>query len=312
MEPVRRSFRAMNTSVNLIVYPTAELERGVAIDELVEAEGIVRRIEDRFSRFREDSELCQLNRSSGRWFSGSADLAEVLALARTLHAETGGIFDPVILGDLERVGYARSFEAIGEHLQVEPPSLPRHGFAEVEFGDVNRVRLPSGVRLDLGGIVKGWTADRLVDYLGTLGPALVDLGGDVAVRGVPPDSAGWSVGVECPDDATSLLAVIDVRSGGIATSGTNRRRWRQGDRWMHHLIDPRTGDPAQSDLVQVVALATSAARADVGAKTALILGTTGCQRLLPERPDLDFLLVPDDGAPLATTGARAAIPAVAG
>ncbi|HVB96758.1 MAG TPA: FAD:protein FMN transferase [Chloroflexota bacterium] len=304
MDPISRSFHAMNTSMRILLYPRDERERDDGEQALADAEGVIRAIEARFSRFRESSELCRLNRSSGSWFSVSPDLAEVLELARVLHHETAGIFDPVILDDLERAGYRHSFETIGKTPIAARLATrrPRRRFADVKFQDGDRVWLPPTTRLDLGGIVKGWAADRLVRDLARRGPVLADLGGDIAVSGSPPDSTGWSIGVEAPDDDAQLLAVLNVRGGGVATSGTNRRHWFRGDRPMHHVIDPRCGEPAETDLVQVVALTTSAARADVWAKAALILGTAGCRQLLAERPDLDFLLVPRVGTPSATPG----------
>lgn len=301
LEPASHSFRAMNTGCRLITYPALGTSEVTTQAALHEAEAMVRAIEARFSRFRDSSELCHINSRGGEWVVVSSELVEVIGLATELHHETNGVFDPAIIDHLEFAGYGASFEKI----PAEGPPLgglaPRHHrFAEIEFAGANRLRLPMGLRLDLGGIVKGWAADRIVEWLQGLGPTLVDLGGDIAVRGVPPDEPGWLIGVEKIDCSGELLTMLQIEAGGVATSGTSRRRWKRGRRWMHHLIDPRDGKPAQTDLRQVTAIDQSAARAEAWAKTALIIGSAGCERLLRDRPELGLLLVANDGTATAT------------
>lgn len=307
MNPASWCFRAMNTDVRLLVYPTCTRQAARVADLLADAEATVRATEARFSRFRATSELSLLNQSAGSWMSVSPDMAEVLELAMSLHTETGGIFDPAVLPHLERAGYSRSFETVqSSKLTLAIAESGSRTMTQLDYVR-GRVRLPPGLRLDLGGLVKGWTADRIARQLAAIGPALADLGGDIAVQGTPPTDDGWVVGVERPDQSATLLTKLDVSEGGVATSGINRRNWWVGDRQMHHLIDPRTGEPAQSDLVQVVVLDDSAARADVWAKTALILGNDGCRALIARRPMMGLLLVSSDGAATATPPILAAI-----
>jgi len=302
-EPITRSLRAMNTDCRFVSFPTASSSAAIVERALDDAEARLRAFEERFSRFRDSSELSLINRRSDDWVTVSPEMAEVLRLAADLHAETSGVFDPSILDQLEFAGYRGSFETIpaeGPPLRGVAPR--RRDFADIEFRDADRLRLPSGLRLDLGGIVKGWAADHLANHLSSLGPALIDLGGDIAARGVPPDEPGWLVGVESGEGDGKLLTMLQIDTGGIATSGTNRRRWKRGDQWQHHLIDPRTGAPAQTDLCQVVALDASAARAEAWAKTALIIGSAACEHLLATRPDLALLLVADNGTATASPG----------
>ena len=296
-----RAFQVMGTGARLVLHAAGGSDVAGA---LARAEDAARAIESRFSRFIETSELSRLNASNGSWFDASPELRAVLALALDLHRETDGLFDPAILPALERAGYDTSFEHLAPQaeLTAEPPRREEHFDVEIA-GD--RVRLAPGLRIDLGGIVKGWTADRLADELARHGAALVDLGGDCALRGEPPEGR-WVVAVERPDRSGEPLASLALRSGGVATSGTNRRRWRTGDRWAHHLIDPRTGAPAETDLAQVTALHPSAARAEVWAKTALVAGSIAAMALAGRVAGLELVLVPNTGVPLATAGAVAA------
>lgn len=171
------------------------------------------------------------------------------------------------------------------------------------------VRRPPGLRLDLAGVAKGWTADRVADLLAAAGPCLVDAGGDLAARGAPADLGGWPVAVADPLRPDADVALVLLRDGGIATSGTDVRRWRRGDSEQHHLIDPRTGRPSRSDVLAATVIARTAADADAHAKAALLLGVRRGLAYLADK-SLAGLLVRRDGR-VFTTGAwsrRAIVP----
>ena len=296
---IEHRFRVMNTNALVIV---CARDAGAATRKRIEdAEAYAHATEQRFSRFMPDSELCRMNAAAGTWIEVSPEMAEVLELAYGLHAQTDGLFDPAILADLERAGYDRSFETLPE--QRDP--APRGPRRTVRFGDIElergRVRLPTGVRVDLGGIVKGWTADRLAALLADVGPTLVELGGDVAVTEAPSDGDGWEVGVRSPG-SERIIGVVHVASGGVATSGIDARRWRSGADWAHHIIDPRTGEPSRSALVQVTAFAADATFAEVWAKAALIGGADESAKMLDRHPELRLVLWRDGGEPVASRG----------
>ena len=128
-----------------------------------------------------------------------------------------------------------------------------------------RVELEDGAKLDLGGIGKGYAAERAADLLAAAGPCLVDAGGDVAVRG----GHAWPVGVETGDGVVTL----ELERGALATSGSDRRHWVRGGEERHHLIDPRTGRSAASDILRVTAFADDAVQAEVLAKLLFLAGT---------------------------------------
>jgi FAD:protein FMN transferase len=216
---------------------------------------------ERFSRFLPDSELSRFNRSAGRWTAVSAELEALLREALLAHERSGGLVHVAVLGSMLAAGYARPLRegpvAVAAATAAPLPPLP--DVLEVEPG---RARLRSGFGIDLGGIAKGWMADRLAERLGPC--CLVNLGGDLSARGGGPDGGGWPVGF---GDAVLLL-----RDQGAATSGTLRRRWLLGNRQCHHLIDPRTGSSARTGVTTVSVVARTATEAEVLAKTALLLG----------------------------------------
>lgn len=227
-------------------------------------------LEALWSRFRPTSELCRLNRE--RTLTVSPETARLVALAIDGWWTTSGLFDPSVLDALEAAGYDRTFETLGGEIAARPSS-PSPGCADVEVDlDSGLVRLPEGVRLDLGGVAKGFAADLVAAEVMDLGAAgvAVSIGGDVRVMGMAPDGVdgSWPVAVMRPDGTAGPTLEV---SGGIVTSSVRRRRWhtRLGDH--HHLIDPRTGRPSRTDRCQVTVLAPTAAVAEMLA-TALLLG----------------------------------------
>jgi thiamine biosynthesis lipoprotein len=164
------------------------------------------------------------------------------------------------------------------------------------------VRLTAGVRLDLGGVGKSWIAERVADQLGRFGPCLVDAGGDIAVRGTPPSESGWIIGVADPRRPDGDLTLLTVVERGVATSGVDYRRWTQNGADRHHIIDPRVGEPASTDLLSVTVLAPSADEANLHTLVALIQGSVDGQLYLQRQSDVEGLLVRADGKIRRTRG----------
>lgn len=288
------TFRAMNTEVAVAA---PELSDGAERDLALAVERLFRDTELRFSRFLPDSELSQLNRADGP-VTVSDELLQLLRCARDHARATGGIFEPTVGGAMRASGYDRSF-APGALDRDAPPAIAAR--ASVAMLDIDeprhRVTRPPHVQLDFGGFLKGRTVDRAVDRAAALasGVVAVDAGGDAVLRGAPADEPGWSVEIEDPRDPTRLVGTLLVRDRAVATSAANRRRWRRGAQTMHHLVDPRTGAPARSDLVQATIIAPTAELADVMAKVVFVLGAEQGAREI-ERRELSAVLVLDSGA----------------
>jgi len=154
------------------------------------------------------------------------------------------------------------------------------------------IRLPRGLRLDLGGIAKGWIADGAAQLLAGFSPACaVSAGGDMALRGLPSGESCWEVALEDPRDPDSSLATLRVGPGAVATSSVTGRRWQQGARTMHHLIDPRTQQPARTDWLSVTVVAPNTITAEVFAKALLIAGSRGAEHIAARRKDITFIAV---------------------
>ena len=291
-----RHARAMGSDVHLLVVGGDPGLVDAALGRLEE-------LEARWSRFRESSEVSELTRRAGRPVAVSDDT--LLLVRRALQAWwlTGGAFDPTVLGDVVRAGYDRSFEDL-RPTQEEARSNLIGGCDRIIVRD-DTVTLASGTGFDPGGIGKGLAADILVAELlaGGADGALVSVGGDVRVAGTPPDGGGWTVGVARPRDRGEL-ARLGVADGAVATSSVLRRRWQRSGEARHHLIDPRTGRPADTPLVQVTVVAATGWQAEVLAKAVLINGDAHPFDILGGT-GAEALAVVDDGSVLVSPGLAA-------
>ena len=263
-------------------------------------------LEDLWSRFRLDSEVSRLNAAGGRCMEVSAETIHLVATAVEAWSVTSGAYDPTVLGDVLRAGYTVGFES----LRALPTSPLTHVEFRIGAGGIridalnHTVELPPGVGFDPGGIGKGLAADMVVEELMAAGAegACINVGGDLRVWGTPPDSApgsGWAIGVD-DSFAVGSVAVLGLADGGVATSSRLLRRWTgAGGRPSHHLIDPRTGKPADSGLATVTVVAARAWQAEMLSKAVFLTGATAGAVLLD-----DFgaagLLVTDDGSILKT------------
>jgi thiamine biosynthesis lipoprotein len=276
----RHVFRAMGTDLRVVGPDEEPFDDAIRL-----VEEIFEREEQRFSRFRPDSELSLVNARAGSWTAVSPPFAEVLRLALDGARESGGLFDPTVLGDLMAAGYDRDFSA------VTPRELPgratgRHflEWARVEVRP-GEVRLPAGVGLDFGGLAKGWTADlAAIAAAEMLSWAMVSAGGDLRVAGALP-SGGVDVAVEDPADPDAEILRLWIEEGAVATSCISWRRW--GPR-SHHIIDPRTAIPATTGVVQATAWAETCALAEIRSTWALLAGSPALDRF-------PGVLVLDDG-----------------
>ncbi len=259
-------FRAMSTDVAITVV-------GGDAHHLAWARARVAQLEQRWSRFLPDSEISRLNGAAGTPLEVSEDTVEAVAAACAAWVVTHGAFDPTVHDSLLRLGYDDTIDTVRGRDGAAPCStLPAPGCAGVVFDRVQRiVRLPEGVRLDLGGIGKGLAADLTVAGLLAHGAAgaLVSIGGDVRVAGTPPNGEAWVIAVEDPRD-DQPIATVELLDGGVATSTTLRRRWRAGHRTHHHLVEPTTGTSTGPEVVGAAVVADTAAWADALSKVPFV------------------------------------------
>ncbi len=286
LSPHQVRFPAMGTTVTVLF--AGHLPPG--------AVGAVRNLfegwEAALSRFRPASELSRVNRTPGQPVVVGRLIRTVVSAAVDAARATEGLFDPTLGRQMAAIGYNRSFTwplRLGGGTFVR--DLPAAGWRSIRVDDAaGTIAIPSGTALDLGGIAKGMAVDAAAHLLSELGAgtALVNAGGDMRV--VRNDAAEWQVAFAEADDAA-----VTLTSGALATSGVTRRRWVQDGVERHHLIDPRSGLPADSGLRSVSVAAPTCAQAEVAAKVALVLGRDAGIAFLG-RLGLPGLLTLTDGA----------------
>ena len=285
---LRHEFRCMASTVRIqIVDPTSDAQARVQ-----SAEGVFRDVEATCTRFDPSSALMQVNKDPKSRHVVSPLLFDALTAAHEAYVRTKGRFDPRVLDDLVRSGYDRSFEFAkpGEEVAatVETESWwsrSRRRQWKPKF-DKDLFAVSIGNRaIDLGGIGKGLAVRWAMESLASAGGAvLLEAGGDIATTGRGPDGQGWRVAVENPWHVEGDPAVvIDASDAAIATSSIRLRTWTVNGAAQHHLIDARTGRPAQSGLQSVTVVANDTAWAEVWSKAAFIEGKAGIRSFADEQ-----------------------------
>ncbi len=288
MDTYQLSFRAMGCQINVWL---ETIEDGAALLQAVP--DWIETIEASLSRFRPHSELSRVNEHTGQWALVSPILYTALGEAQRAAHFTGGLVTPLILPALIRAGYDRSFEQLHDHparpTSTPPPVLAR--WEEIVLDPAGEhVWLPGPI--DLGGTAKGWTATEIADRLAEHGSCLVDLGGDIVARGKP-----WPVEIFDPFHPDTPFAILTLENNAVATSGTDFRRWGAQ---AHHIIDPRTGAPAQSDAISVTVVHPDAVLAEAAAKMSLLLGSLDGLTWLAQQAGFAGLTFDQSGQVLAT------------
>jgi thiamine biosynthesis lipoprotein len=262
-----------------------------------------------FSRFEPDSELTRLNLNPAETVLVSPLMRRVVEAGVQAARATGGLVDPTLLTQLEQAGYRSHYEGPGvpllDALAMAPPRRPGRPAPEARWRlvstdrRISSVTRPAGVQIDPGGIAKGVFADELAALLAGHDAFVVDCGGDLRLGGCyAPDR---EVHVASPfEDA--VLHTFRLRSGGVATSGIGKRSWIDADGHVsHHLLDPASGRPAFTGIVQVTALAPTATEAEMLSKAALLRGPAHASEVLAHGglfvlDDGDYVLL-DPGSP---------------
>jgi thiamine biosynthesis lipoprotein len=282
--PASTAFRALGTTAEVLVTDPARL--GTAVELLHEE---LAAVDEACSRFRADSEISRLHEAAGRQVRIGPLLAEALAAALRAARLTGGLVDPTVGTAVRALGYDRDFAAVTDG--PLGPVAPAPGWHRVLFDPMRELAvLPRGVHLDLGATAKALAADRAARRirLATGCGTLVNLGGDLRIEGPAPEG-GWRVAIG--DDHAGAVTrpdtTVALSGGGLATSGTVRRRWRRGGRTVHHIVDPRTGDVPRPCWQTVSVAAKSTVDANTASTAAIVLGAAApewlADRGLPAR-----------------------------
>lgn len=295
------TFQAMGSKI----FIAADADDPSVISEIEKAKGWFEEWEQSLSRFRLNSELSVLNRHPGVAIKLSDTLFKVLTIALEAETRSDGLVTPTILPELLASGYSMDFD---ELTSQDGWPLGQYSVGPISPDPINldrrarTVTLPFGTQLDFGGIAKGWAAHQTMTRLSKFAPVLVDAGGDIAISGPRLDGSAWPIGVANPFDTGNILELLMVSNGGLATSGRDYRRWKFNNMWQHHIIDPRTRHPADTDILTATILADDVMLAETYAKTALILGSVEGSQWLDQHRDIQYLLMLENGIVVKNPG----------
>ncbi|OGI22142.1 MAG: hypothetical protein A2808_03920 [Candidatus Moranbacteria bacterium RIFCSPHIGHO2_01_FULL_55_24] len=269
-------------------------QEDAAAAALEESFAMFRDFESRYSRFQKENELWRFNESESCVVSD--ELFSLLKQSKDFSQQTRGLFNPALLPALEKEGYLGAY---AEERQGEwrPEQLDALALNQSD----NTITKPKTMKIDLGGIGKGFVVDKVARFLATrFENFLVDAGGDIFAAGRNMlDDQNWGIDVEDPHDSRHTLAMLLLSGKGVATSGSNRRRWEKEGEPKHHLIHPESGKSFPSDLATATVIAEDATSADVFAKTLFLLGKNEALAFAEEK-SLSAILAMQDGKILFT------------
>ncbi|MBS1894744.1 MAG: FAD:protein FMN transferase [Actinobacteria bacterium] len=278
-------FEALGTEVRLLIGG-----RGEGRDRVALATRVQRKIADlqrNLTRFDPDSGLSRLNSRAGEWVTVSDSVLRAVRAAIFAARISSGLVDPTLAPHLERAGYTRSRVGLAAPdlsvaLSAAPPrrpaaAAPGERWKRIEVDPRSAIRLPRGARLDLGGSAKGLAVDMAADLLAECPAFAVDAGGDIRLGGSAPVER--RVEIADPFDE-GIVHRYAFGVGAVATSGLRTRLWAHDGGYAHHLIDPQTGVPAWTGVVQATALAPTTLEAEALAKAALLRGPLAGREVL--------------------------------
>ena len=310
--PVSKSDFCLNTICEITIYN--DMSRDEAEQILDDAFGVIRDCEAKLSRTLPDSEVTEINNAGGERIRVSEETAEVIETANTVSAESEGAFD-ITVGDITELWDFRS-----KTPRVPDDSEIAELLAHVDYRlvstDGDRVRISDPqTSIDLGGVAKGYITDRVCDFLeaGGVTRAVVNLGGNVGVLGEKEENTPWTVGIEQPfADRTELIGKVEVTDAVVVTSGIYERNFEVDGKIYHHILDPDTGYPAETDLdaVTVTAKRGNSGFCDAVSTACLVMGKDKAvefiERMQKKYPDmgLEAAFIDNNGDIVQTDGMK--------
>lgn len=290
-----REMYAMDTVMTLEAYgQNADAALDAAVAE-------IERLDALWSIASSDGEIAQLN--AEKQITASADTLALLTRAKEISAATDGLFSTTIAPLMDAWGFTSGDYRVPD--EAELSALLAHvDDEEIAISD-STVTIPADAKVDLGGIAKGFTSARVMEIFHENGieNGILSLGGNVQALGTKPDGSLWRVGLQDPADERALFATLELADKAVITSGAYERNFEQDGVVYHHIIDPRTGYPAESGFSSVTIVSDDGTLAD-GLSTALfIMGKEAAVEFWrSHRDDFDMVLLADDGAVTVSAG----------
>ena len=288
-EPQSRDVFAMDTYMTLTAYGDN------ATDALNQAEAEIERLDSLLSTGDENSEIYALNQNGTGTIS--EDTETLLNESEKLYTDTEGVFDITIYPVMDAWGFTTQNYRIPSDAELKG-LLENVDASKIQYDkDTKKVTLPANVKIDFGGIAKGYTSSRIMDIYKKCGvtSGMVSLGGNVQLLGTKPDGSSWRVAVQSPDDTNDYLGVLETEDKAVITSGGYERYFEEDGKTYHHIIDPATGYPAENGLKSVTIVSDDGTLADGLSTSLFIMGKDKACDFWKEYSDkFDMILMTDD------------------
>ena len=297
-EEASKDIFAMDTYMTLTAYGAKAQE---AVDE---AEAEIQRLDELLSTGNEESEIAQLNQNKSAILS--EDAGYLVERALELNKETDGAFDIAIYPVMEAWGFPTQNYQVPTADTLE--SLLKLADASQIIYDENSRKISfdrEGMKIDLGGIAKGYTSSRIMDIYkeNNISSGLVNLGGNVQALGTKTDGSKWRVAVQSPDDTEDYLGILSVEDKAVITSGGYERYFEQDGKTYHHIIDPKIGYPAENGLTSVTVVSEDGTLADGLSTSLFIMGKEeAIEFWKAHSEEFDIIMLTDEGKLYVTEG----------
>ena len=297
-EEASKDIFAMDTYMTVTAYGAKAQE---AVDE---AEAEIQRLDELLSTGNEESEIAQLNQNKSATLS--EDAGYLVERALELNKETDGAFDIAIYPVMEAWGFPTQNYQVPTADTLE--SLLKLADASQIIYDENSRKISfgrEGMKIDLGGIAKGYTSSRIMDIYkeNNISSGLVNLGGNVQALGTKPDGSKWRVAVQSPDDTEDYLGILSVEDKAVITSGGYERYFEQDGKTYHYIINPKTGYPAENGLTSVTVVSEDGTLADGLSTSLFIMGKDKAIEFWRVHSDeFDIIMLTDEGKLYVTEG----------
>ena len=263
------------------------------------------RYEQLLSKTIDASDVSRINNAMGQTVTVDPETWEILRRAKEISAQTGGAFSITIAPVTALWSFTDTVTNMVPTDEARLKMLPLVDDQKIALGENNTITLPAGMEIDLGGIAKGYIADKVADIIREKAYAgIVSLGGNVYTVGKKPDGSAFSVGIKDPHNPAASKAIIYTGDGTVVTSGTYERGFSFGGERFHHILDPKTGWPSQSDLVSATFVMDSSMTADALATACIVIGSEKSLALAKEL-QLDAMFIDKDGQAFFTEGFEA-------
>lgn len=288
---VEREIFAMDTVMKLTFYGS---QGEKAMQEAVHE---VYRLENLFSVTKKDSDIAKINAASGTAVRVEKETYELIEQCKKYGDRTEGLFDISVYPLVRLWGFTTEQYHVPSEEERET-ALKKVDYRKIELFSGNQVRIAKGMAIDLGAVAKGYLSQHIMSLCREQGvdSAIVSLGGNVQTMGVKPDGNTYVVGITDPSDGAGIYGTMKIKDKAVITSGIYQRNFTEGGTLYHHIMDKRSGMPAENNLASVTVMAEDGAEADALATALYVMGEEKAKAYQKTHAGLQLILIRKDGS----------------